>query len=250
MIIIEDDSYYFLRLGPYNEASTDAEESTKISTDAFYSTGDPSYLSLDTSGRVVRLDSTSKILAPGLRAGWVTASWQIINKFLAYQEVSTIAVSGSSQLMLWSLLDQGWGHTGFPSWLVHLSGEYRRRRDILLRACQQHLSKDIAERVPPRYGMFLWIKVNWRRYPVIGELETKATPEEVDSHLQGLEAQIVSDALSRGVLVTKGSLFSWNKTEWRAALPDNLCGGEKADLEEGVKLLRETLRGVFYTGID
>ncbi|KAL3429966.1 pyridoxal phosphate-dependent transferase [Aspergillus tetrazonus] len=233
LIVIEDDPYYFLCLGPYKEAR------------------DPSYLSLDTSGRVVRLDSTSKILAPGLRAGWVTASSQIIDKFLAYQEVSTIAVSGPSQLMLWSLLDQGWGHTGFSSWLVHLSGEYRRRRDVLLRACQQHLPKDIAEWVPPRYGMFLWIKVNWRRHPIIGDLETKATPEEVDSHLQGLEAQIVSDALSRGVLVTKGSLSSWNKRpNGELHFRMTFAAAEKADLEEGVKLLGETLRGVFYTSLD
>ncbi|KAL4768437.1 hypothetical protein BDW60DRAFT_197553, partial [Aspergillus nidulans var. acristatus] len=59
--------------------------------------------------------------------------------------------------------------------------------------------------------MFVWIKVIWRRHPVIGNLETEAMPEEVDSRLQELEIQIVSDALSRGALVTKGSLFSWNK---------------------------------------
>ncbi|KAL4812583.1 pyridoxal phosphate-dependent transferase [Aspergillus spinulosporus] len=251
LIIIEDDPYYFLRLGPYNEASTDAEESTEISPDAFHSTGVPSYLSLDTSGRVVRLDSTSKILAPGLRAGWVTASSQVIDKFLAYQEVSTIAVSGPSQLILWSLLDQTWGHTGFSSWLVHLSREYRWRRDILLRACEQHLPRDIAEWVPPRYGMFLWIKVNWRRHPVIGNLETEVTSEEIDSRLQGLEVQIVSDALSRGVLVTKGSLFSWDKkpnSELHFRI--TFAAAEKADLEEGVKLFGETLRGAFCASSD
>lgn len=39
----------------------------------------PSYLSMDADCRVVRLDSWSKVLAPGLRLGWVTAHPDIIN---------------------------------------------------------------------------------------------------------------------------------------------------------------------------
>ena len=76
---------------------------------------------LDRSRRIIHLDSLSKVLAPGLRAGWATASDQILTKFLSYYEVSTVAVSGPTQLMLWQLLDVTWGHRGFFSWLEHLS---------------------------------------------------------------------------------------------------------------------------------
>lgn len=33
----------------------------------------PSFLSMDTDGRVIRLDTFSKILVPGCRVGWITA---------------------------------------------------------------------------------------------------------------------------------------------------------------------------------
>lgn len=97
LIIIEDDPYYFLCMGSYDSIGGVNGE---ICAENSSSNSIPSYLSLDTSGRVVRLDSTSKILAPGLRAGWVTASSQIIDKFLSYQEVSTVAVNGPSRLYL------------------------------------------------------------------------------------------------------------------------------------------------------
>lgn len=42
--------------------------------------GAGSYLSLDTDGRVVRIDSFAKFLAPGLRLGWVTAHPRITEK--------------------------------------------------------------------------------------------------------------------------------------------------------------------------
>ncbi|KAH8429023.1 uncharacterized protein LDX57_006694 [Aspergillus melleus] len=108
LIIIEDDPYYFLRMGPYHAANGSNSHSTedKVSNETSHFQTIPSFLALDTSGRVVRLDSAAKILAPGLRAGWVTASAPIIEKFLAYQEVSTVSVSGPSQLMLWHLLDE------------------------------------------------------------------------------------------------------------------------------------------------
>ncbi|KAF7596862.1 hypothetical protein BBP40_011907 [Aspergillus hancockii] len=84
LIIIEDDPYYFLRMGVYQPGQ---ETFVKPSSEL------PSYLSLDRSGRVVRLDSTAKVLAPGLRAGWVTANAHIIEKFIAYQEITTVAVT-------------------------------------------------------------------------------------------------------------------------------------------------------------
>jgi aromatic amino acid aminotransferase I len=96
LIILEDDPYYFLRLGTRPEQINNNHPGASL----------PSYLSLDKSGRVVRLDSASKILAPGLRAGWVTAQASILDKFLAYHEVSTVAVSGPVQIMMWKLLDE------------------------------------------------------------------------------------------------------------------------------------------------
>ncbi|GLA75606.1 hypothetical protein AtubIFM55763_006887 [Aspergillus tubingensis] len=251
LVIIEDDPYYFLRMGPYrdthgiNGAEANQSASDNEAAQIYHSECIPSYLTLDTSGRVVRLDSASKILAPGLRAGWVTASRQIIDKFTAYQEVSTLAVSGPSQLMLWHLLDENWGHDGFTAWLVHLSREYRWRRDVLLDACNKYLPREIVQWNSPEFGMFLWVKVDWRQHPRLKSLSGLSL-EEVGAQIVGLEERVVAMALEKGVLVTKGSLFASNQ-ERKDHLHFRMtfAAAEEGDLKEGVRLFAEAVREDF-----
>ncbi|RDK37357.1 PLP-dependent transferase [Aspergillus phoenicis ATCC 13157] len=248
LIIIEDDPYYFLRMGPYYDHDQDANGSASADDKAariFHTESIPSYLTLDTAGRVVRIDSASKILAPGLRAGWVTASRQIIDKFTAYQEVSTLAVSGPSQLMLWHLLDENWGHDGFTAWLVDLSREYRWRRDVLLGACNYYLPRKIVQWNAPEFGMFLWVKIDWRQHPQL-ESSSELSLEEVGAQIIGLEEKIAAKALEKGVLVTKGSLFASNK-ELNGHLHFRMtfAAAEEGDLKEGVRLFAEAVSEEF-----
>jgi aromatic amino acid aminotransferase I / 2-aminoadipate transaminase len=58
LIIIEDEPYYFLQLEPYTGKPTPISEYS--STDLLNSLI-PSFMSLDIDGRVLRLDSLSKV---------------------------------------------------------------------------------------------------------------------------------------------------------------------------------------------
>ncbi|CAG8209850.1 unnamed protein product [Penicillium salamii] len=206
LIIIEDDPYYFLPLKRNNDipCNGDAGSGDKIGNETnFLSSLIPSYLAIDQTGRVVRLDSASKILAPGLRAGWVTASAQIIEKFIAYQEVSTVAVSGPSQLMLWKLLDQTWGHRGFFKWLEQLSQRYCDRLNILLKACNQYLPTQICSWTTPDCGTFFWISIDWYKHP----LNQWDEQEKSSSYALEAEDRVYKAAFENGAQVTKGSLF-------------------------------------------
>ncbi|KAE8360759.1 L-kynurenine/alpha-aminoadipate aminotransferase [Aspergillus caelatus] len=233
LIIIEDDPYYFLRMGAYRAD----QESTKKTTDF------PSYLSLDRSGRVVRLDSVSKILAPGLRAGWVTANAQIIEKFIAYQEVTTVEVNGPSQLMLWSLLEQTWGHQGFASWLGHISSVYRTRRDALLCACDQYLPRDLCTWDPPEYGMFLWLRLNWEKHP---SFRRGMEAVEMEELLSEIAEKINNNAIENGVQVTKGSLFTSNqKPNGELQFRLTFAAASVEQFEQALKALRDAVRQEF-----
>ncbi|RAK98556.1 PLP-dependent transferase [Aspergillus ibericus CBS 121593] len=180
LLVIEDDPYYFLRAGTRGEES---DRNARV----------PSYVSLDKSGRVVRLDSTSKILAPGLRVGW--------------QEVSTVSVTGPSQWMTWKLLDECWGHQGFLDWLDSLSLEYRFRRDILLDACNRYLPKEICSWVEPVYGMFLWICLDWQKHP---RFQASIAQKDHQCQIVEIESNILLTAFFNGVQVTPDSLFGCN----------------------------------------
>ncbi|EOD45285.1 putative amino transferase protein [Neofusicoccum parvum UCRNP2] len=141
LIILEDDPYYFLQLD-----SIDAlEETTGGSTepgppDRLLDMIVPSYLSIDTDGRVVRMDSFSKVVSPGARLGWITASQQIVEQYKRHADVSTQGPAGLSQLALFKLLDEHWGHAGYFSWLLHIRAEYSKRRDVTLAACDRGIN--------------------------------------------------------------------------------------------------------------
>lgn len=251
LIIIEDDPYYFLRLGRYSPENNESSNETIDSLEDKWPVYPvPSYLSLDQSGRVVRLDSASKILAPGLRAGWITASAQIINKYKSYHETSTVSVNGPTQLMLCKLLDESWGHQGFFSWLNALSRDYRSRRNIFLKACYSYLPKQTTSWVVPQHGMFILIEVDWRSHPRLADV-SGLSPRQIDGSLAEIETAVVSAALDLGVQVTKGSLFTYNKRP-NGVLGFRLTFGAapKSELDQGVKLFADAVRSEFLLSLE
>lgn len=82
MLILEDDAYWFLQFPNGPSAVPGA-------------VGLPAgFLSLDTDGRVIRIDTFSKALGPGYRVGWVTAAPPIAAKLC--MAVSAASVGASS----------------------------------------------------------------------------------------------------------------------------------------------------------
>lgn len=152
--IVEDEPYYFLQMQPYAGEGA-AAPPPPASHDEFIKSLVPSFLSIDVDGRVCRLESFSKVVSPGSRVGWIVASEQIIERFVRNFEVSSQNPSGISQLILFKLLDEHWGHSGYLDWLISLRMSYTSRRDSLLHACEKHLPREIAHWVPPAAGMFV-----------------------------------------------------------------------------------------------
>ncbi|KAH7128956.1 pyridoxal phosphate-dependent transferase [Dactylonectria macrodidyma] len=191
LIILEDDPYYFLQMDSPS-ATIDSVQTPEDLLRAIV----PSYVRIDTDGRVVRMDSFSKVVSPGLRLGWITASEQIVNRYKTHADVSTQGPSGLSQLGLFKLLDEHWGHSGYLSWLLHLRREYTQRRDNALEACSRYLPKDVASWEVPEAGMFIWVKVDWEKHP----LAASRTATEI-------EEEIWTKTIDQGALVARGSWF-------------------------------------------
>lgn len=153
LYIIEDEPYYFLQMQPYTGPDALCVP-PPASHEDFLSSLVPSYLSMDIDGRVMRLDSFSKVIAPGTRTGWITASEQIVERFVRHSEVTVQNPSGVSQLVLFKLLEEAWGHSGYLDWLVYIRMEYTARRDSICEACEKLLPKQVTIFNPPMAGMF------------------------------------------------------------------------------------------------
>lgn len=103
VILVEDDPYWYLQYpsadrsealsrglpAPIDNWQADSEKSSddmfprskKSSGYEFIDSLVPSYLSIDIDGRVIRLDTFSKTVAPGCRLGWITAQPKFIERF-------------------------------------------------------------------------------------------------------------------------------------------------------------------------
>jgi 2-aminoadipate transaminase len=134
LIVVEDDVYYKL----------------------WYDTPPPpSIYSLTPSGSAIRLGSFSKILAPGLRLGWMLATPKIVQRCMK---------SG--------VLDSGGGLGHFTAHVVAafielglldqqiktLRATYRERRNVLVGALKDHLPKE-CHWLTPQGGFFVWLRL-------------------------------------------------------------------------------------------
>jgi DNA-binding transcriptional MocR family regulator len=118
-----------------------------------------SYLALDVDCRVIRVDTFSKFLAPGVRLGWVTARSDLIEKLTSALQTHTVGPCSLSQTVVASTL-AAWGEAGLDAHLRQIQAEYARRCAVLCRAASKELSGGLAEWHIPRAGMFLWVKIN------------------------------------------------------------------------------------------
>ncbi|WYZ34951.1 hypothetical protein EsH8_I_001227 [Colletotrichum jinshuiense] len=234
LYIIEDEPYYFLQMQPYTGADAPAVP-PPASVSEFLGTLIPSLLSMDTDGRVLRMDSFSKVLVPGSRLGWVTASAQVIERFIRHAEVANQGPSGFSQIAVWKLLDETWGHEGYLQWLINLRMEYTKRRDWLLAACEKHLPRDIVSWTPPAAGMFLWLKVDQTRHP------------DASRPLLEIEEEIFNSCIDKGVLCARGS---WFRTEQDTPLNDlffraTFASASEQDMDTAIQRLGAAIKESF-----
>lgn len=171
VLIIEDDPYWNLQypsvhdlVAQYRDASpqhhphrhnaiASPSGEWKSSGYAFLDSLIPSYLSIDIEGRVIRLDTFSKTIAPGCRLGWMTAQPTFIERITRITEVSTQQPSGFVQALVaklflgqqmeehpraarcWSKDNKNkgqkpevtWQMDGWVRWLEGLRGAYEHR---------------------------------------------------------------------------------------------------------------------------
>lgn len=199
LYILEDEPYYFLQMQPYTGPNA-PDAPPPASHQDFLASLVPSYLSLDTDGRVMRMDSFSKVIAPGTRVGWITASEQICQRYSVHADLSTQSPSGLSQMMLFKLIEEHWGHGGYLDWLVHIRMEYTQRRNVILEACERYLPREVVSWKAPVAGMFQWLQIEWEKHP-----------DYPHKSLEAIEDELFHANMRHGTLLMKGSWFCPDK---------------------------------------
>ncbi|KAK9239932.1 pyridoxal phosphate-dependent transferase [Lipomyces kononenkoae] len=233
LIIIEDDPYYFLQMSDYVPGADPSVVKVPKSNDEFLSSLIPSILSLDTQGRVLRLDSFSKVAAPGLRCGWITGSDRFVERVLRHNEVGLQFPSGVSMAVLHSMLVEGWGQDGYIDWLVNLRAEYTNRRNALLRAMDKYLPREVCNWVVPSAGMFVWINVDYTKHP------------RRDNGIEAVETELFEAGIDKKVLILPGTWFKVNSVARNVFFRATFASVSAQDMTLATERFGEVLRESF-----
>jgi 2-aminoadipate transaminase len=115
-VVIEDD--------PYGElVYVDGADTTSMS-------------SRDTQGRVIYLGSFSKVLAPGLRCGWVIAAKALLDRL----EIAKQSADLCSGMLDQSIVDELVAGGELPPQIERVRAFYRGKRGVMIAALEEHFS--------------------------------------------------------------------------------------------------------------
>jgi 2-aminoadipate transaminase len=113
----------------------------------------PSLFTLDEGHAVaIRINSFSKMLAPGLRLGWISAVQPIVDQLALIKQVVDPHTQNLSQMVVCELVENG----TMDAHLKTLRAEHKRRRDGMVHALRQHLTAAQLRFSVPDGGMYLW----------------------------------------------------------------------------------------------
>lgn len=105
-------------------------------------------------GSTVVLGSLSKVLAPGLRLGYLLAPAALYPKLLQAKQAADLHTPGFNQRVAWEVLRDGLLQAHLP----RLRATYRERRDAMAQALRAHLPAGCSWSLPSG-GMFFWVRL-------------------------------------------------------------------------------------------
>ncbi|KAF7352816.1 Aminotran-1-2 domain-containing protein [Mycena venus] len=277
IILVEDDPYFVLQEGPYVPKSQRARHSQNVGAgldeEKFIASLEPSYLRFDYQGRVIRLDTFSKTIAPGCRLGWYTCNPLFAERLERASETSTQAPCGLGQSLVTATL-QEWGYEGYIRWLKALRLQYTMRRDFFVDCLAEEfqltvapgttgsmwegsqvyrgfakpqrsltgyfnekaptMSNPMISFVPPTSGMFVWLKVHFEQHPSFKTMGAES-----------LELQLWTEIAEAGVLFGPGAIFSatgdWS-SETSGHFRVSFSNLENDEMKKAVEIFGKTIR--------
>lgn len=170
--------------------------------------------SLDHEGCVLYLGSFSKVLAPGLRCGWLIAAPEL----LARLELAKQTADLCSAMLDQSVIDEFCALGELPGQIDKVRAFYRGKRGTMIQALTGHFA-DIAHWTPADGGLFTFLTLH---------------DETIDT------AALVTRAVQHGVAYIPGAPFFVDGSG-RNTMRLTFAKESDANIREGIRKLREVI---------
>ncbi|MBC8054077.1 MAG: PLP-dependent aminotransferase family protein [Sphingobacteriaceae bacterium] len=104
--------------------------------------------------QTILLGSFSKIIAPGLRLGWMVANPEIIKKATILKQASDLHSGNLTQYILYEFLKRN----DIDKHIGSIASHYHHQRNIMLDALHHYFPSSV-QYTQPQGGMFCWLKL-------------------------------------------------------------------------------------------
>lgn len=122
--------------------------------DLWFDRPPPPPVSATMGEQALYLGSFSKVLAPGLRLGYVVAPKAMYPKLLQAKQAADLHTPGFNQRVVHEVIKDGFLREHVPT----IRARYKAQRDAMRAALEQHLG-GLARWSPPAGGMFFWLEL-------------------------------------------------------------------------------------------
>ncbi|UQS86157.1 PLP-dependent aminotransferase family protein (plasmid) [Nicoliella spurrieriana] len=174
----------------------------------------PPLKKFDTQDRVVYMSTFSKILAPGMRLGWIVCNVDVLSNFVVMKQSADLHSDNLSQHIIATFLKQN----DVYEHIKKISDLYRHRFELMLDYIKKEFPAD-AKHSHPEGGMFIWIEL----------------PGEVDT------MELFKTCVEHNVAFVPGDAFYPNKPKM-GTFRLNFSNVDDETIEVGMKRLGTALK--------
>ena len=172
--------------------------------------------SIDQNGQVIYLGTFAKVLAPGLKIGWIIGTSECIKKLTVLKSLFEISSSTINQMILYNFFNNG----SFELHLRKTMRVFRRRMKVAINSIKKYIDTDLIEWNEPTGGYMIWIK-----------LLTKPI-ENIEYHFRDY-----------GVMIHNGKYF-FMKDQPNNYIRICISQTNESEIEEGIKRIGEAIKAL------
>lgn len=173
----------------------------------------PTIKSFDTEGRVVYAGTFSKLIAPGIRVGYVLGPNAIVSKMTVGKQTEDVHTAMFNQMLVYRWMKEN----DINEHIKNMQDIYRNKLKVMTAALDEYCSK--LEYVCPEGGMFVWCKL----------------PDEINM------MDFCRKAAENKVAVVPGIAFLTDETADTQYIRLNFSTPTDEDMVKGIKILGELL---------